>query len=61
MNTLDVVDRAVFKDEPMRFMVGPSYLVAAKQLGTDIQAMRDSGELDDIIGRIRLEEAPSLF
>ena len=55
VNGLDIADGAVFKDEPMRFVLGAADRVAAERLRADIDAMRKSGELDRIIQRMRLE------
>jgi len=54
-NNLQVADRSVFKDEPMRFVIGASDPEAAEKLRKDIEAMRRSGELEKIIARMRLE------
>jgi Bax protein len=54
-NKLQIADDAVFKDEPMRFVLGASDPAAAKKLRRDIEDMRTSGELETIIARMRLE------
>jgi len=55
VNNLMVADGAVFRDEPMRFVLGASDQAAAGKLREDIEAMRTSGELAKIVERMRLE------
>jgi Bax protein len=55
VNHLYIADNAVFRDEPMRFVLGAADQAAAKKLRTDIEAMRKSGEVTQIIERMRLE------
>ena len=55
VNGLDIADDAVFRDEPLRFSIGAEDEAAADALRRDIEAMRASGELADIITRMRLE------
>lgn len=55
MNNLYSADGAVFRDEPMRFVLGASNQAAAKKLRRDIEAMRASGELAQVIERMHLE------
>ncbi len=55
VNNLDVADGATFRDEPMRFIVGTEDAAAAATLRGDIGRMRESGELAQIIARMRLE------
>ena len=55
VNKLDIADDAVFKNEPMRFVLGAADQAAAEKLRGDIEAMRKSGELEKIIQRMRLE------
>jgi Bax protein len=55
VNRLNIADNAVFRDEPMRFALGATDQAAAAKLRTDIKAMRKSGELAQIIERMRLE------
>jgi Bax protein len=55
VNGLDIADDAVFRDEPLRFSIGAEDDAAADALRRDIEAMRASGELADIIARMRLE------
>lgn len=55
VNKLDIADDAAFRDEPMRFVVGAADEVAAADLSIEIEKLRESGELDKIISRMRLE------
>lgn len=55
MNNLDIADSAVFRDEPMRFVVGAGDAAAAVAIGAEIDELRASGELSQIIARMRLE------
>jgi Bax protein len=55
VNHLYIADNAVFRDEPMRFVLGAADQAAAKKLRADIEAMRKSGEVTQIIERMRLE------
>jgi Bax protein len=55
VNHLYIADNGVFRDEPMRFVLGASDQVAAKKLRADIEAMRKSGKLTQIIERMRIE------
>jgi hypothetical protein len=55
VNNLEVADNAVFRDEPMRFSIGAENEAAADELRRNIEAMRASGELAEIIARMRLE------
>jgi len=54
-NSLDIADNAVFRNEPMSFILGAADQAAAAKLRKDIEAMRKSGELAKIIERMRLE------
>lgn len=54
-NSLDSADGTVFRDEPMRFILGAADQTSAAKLRKDIEAMRKSGELAKIIERMRLE------
>ena len=55
VNNLDIADNAVFRDEPMRFSIGAENEAAAEELRRNIEAMRKSGELEEIVARMRLE------
>ena len=54
-NNLDIADNAVFRDEPISFIWSASDQTEAAQLHKDIEAMRKSGELSVVIGRMQLE------
>lgn len=54
-NKLDLADKAVFRDEPMRFFLGAVDQTAAAKLRDKIENMRKSGELEKIIEGMRLE------
>jgi hypothetical protein len=43
------------RDEPIRFVLGAADQASAKKLRADIEAMRKSGKLTQIIERMRLE------
>ena len=55
VNGLTMADDAIFRDEPIRFLVGAEANAAASTLRADIEIMRPTGELDEIIRRMRLE------
>jgi Bax protein len=55
VNHLDIADNAVFRDEPMRFVLGAADQTGAAKLRADIESMRKSGELTQIIKRMMLE------
>lgn len=55
VNDLSVADGAVFRDEPMRFVVGAADSAEAEELRTEIERLRASGELRRIVERMRLE------
>ena len=55
VNGLDITDNAVFRDEPIRFLVGAQDQQAAAALRGEIERLRSSGELDTIVARMRLE------
>lgn len=55
VNGLDIADGAIFRDEPMRFIVGAENAAAAAKLRDEIEGLRASGDLDLIIARMRLE------
>jgi len=54
-NGLDIADAAVFRDEPLRFLVAAGDPDAAAELRARIDEMRASGELAEIVARMRLE------
>jgi len=55
VNGLDIADDATFRDEPMRFAIGAEDEAAAAKLRQEVETMRQSGELAQIIKRMRLE------
>ncbi len=55
VNNLDIADNAVFRDEPIRFILGATDKTEATKLRSDIEEMRKSGELTRIIERMRIE------
>ena len=55
VNNLDIADDAVFRDEPLRFLVGAGDPESAQALRTEIERLRASGELEEIVERMRLE------
>jgi hypothetical protein len=55
VNHLNIADNAVFRDEPIRFVLGAADQAAAKKLRADIEAMRKSGKITQIIERMKLE------
>lgn len=55
VNKLDIADDAEFRNEPMRFAIGADGMDAAEALRRDISGMRDSGELAQVVERMRLE------
>ena len=55
VNRLDIADDAVFRDGPLRFAIGAGSQSAAEALRRDIEAMRSSGELANILLRMRLD------
>jgi Bax protein len=55
VNGLAIADDAVFRDEPIRFIVGAEDEAAAAVLREEVVRMRASGELTQIVDRMRLE------
>lgn len=55
VNRLEIADDAVFRDEPMRFMVSADSAADAVRLREEIEVLRASGELAQIVARMRLE------
>ena len=55
VNNLTIADDAVFRDEPLRFFLGAETPEEAVELKAEVERMRASGELADIIERMRLE------
>jgi Bax protein len=55
VNGLDIADGAAFRDEPMRFLIAAGDEANAARLRTEIAGLRESGELQQIVRRMRLE------
>lgn len=55
VNQLDIADNAVLRDEPLRFLVSAESPEAADELRGEIEALRQSGELAEIIARMNLD------
>jgi uncharacterized FlgJ-related protein len=55
VNNLVIADDAVFRDEPIRFIVGAESADSAARLRQEIEKLRASGELAEIVARMRLE------
>jgi len=54
-NKLNLADDAVFRDEPLRFMISEPDPEAAARLKQDVVRMRTNGELEEIVNRMRLD------
>lgn len=54
-NKLDRADNAVLRDEPVRFLLGAESPEAAADLRAEIEAMRENGELQEVIDSMRLD------
>ncbi len=55
VNKLNFTDHAVFRDEPLRFLLTAETPADAQELEATILRMRESGELQEIIEQMRLE------
>ena len=55
VNNLSIADAAVFRDEPMKFLVGAKDEAEARKIRADIEAARMSGELAEIVTHMNLE------
>ena len=55
VNGLDVADTATFRDEPMRFLVVADDQTTAAEIREEVERMRETGELETVIARMRLE------
>ena len=55
VNNLAIADNAVFRDEPMRFLLTTADEASAVKLRQNIEAMQKSGEIEQIVKRMRLE------
>lgn len=54
VNKLNAADDAVFRDEPLRFYVGAESPEEAERLRAEIEALRDNGELQEIVEEMNL-------
>jgi Bax protein len=55
VNGLDRADDAVFRDEPIRFLIGGGDAAGKAKIEAEIERMRKSGELQEIVDRMRLD------
>lgn len=55
VNNLTIADDAVFRDEPMRFILGAKSSDKVAELESEIEKMRESGALAEVIARMRLD------
>lgn len=55
VNNLAIADDAVFRDEDIRFIIGARDAVDAEEIREEIERMRNSGELAEVIARMDLE------
>ena len=55
VNGLDIADDAVFRDEPIRFLVSGGDSESTAQISAEIDGLRRSGELAEIIDRMELD------
>jgi uncharacterized FlgJ-related protein len=55
VNRLAAADQAVFRDEPLRFIVGAQDEDDATRLRAEIEVLRSNGGLDQILQRMQLE------
>ena len=55
VNNLSIADNAVFRDEPMKFLIGAENEADTVRLRGEIETMRNSGALQEIIERMALE------
>ena len=55
VNNLSIADAAIFRDEPMKFLVGAKDEAEARKIRADIEAARMSGELAEIVAHMNLE------
>lgn len=55
VNGLEIADNAVLRDEPRRFLVGAEDPAEAERIRAEIDALRQSGELAEIIDRMQLD------
>ena len=55
VNHLDIADNAVFRDEPMRFILTTADEAEAAKMRKNLADMQKSGEIEKIVQRMRLE------
>jgi len=55
VNKLELADDAVFRNEPIRFIVPANSEAEAASMEERIEAARESGEITEIVARMRLE------
>lgn len=55
VNNLTIADDAVFRDEPLRFLVGADDAEDAERIRAELDTMRTNGELADIVERMDLD------
>lgn len=55
VNNLTIADQAVFRDEDLRFLIGADDAEDASTIEAELAAMRESGELADIVERMDLD------
>ncbi len=55
VNKLEIADTIQFRDEPIRFIVGAGNPERKAELEQEIERLRETGELEAIIARMRLE------
>lgn len=55
VNKLDIADNAVFRDEPMRFLLSEQSPEEVDKTKRELARAKESGELTEIIQRMRLE------
>lgn len=55
VNNLTIADDAVFRDEPLRFLLGAESPDKVAEMEAEVERMRGSGELQSIIDRMRLQ------
>ena len=55
VNNLEIADNAIFRDEPLSFIVGAGDDAEAEKMRGEIESLRESGELAQIINSMQLE------
>ncbi len=54
-HAIDLADGATARDEPLGFVIGIAAGAAAEEASSRFREMRETGELDEMISRMRLE------